>query len=259
MDNVQHKNIFGKLKFIWGTATDKGKVREENEDSFHVEPEIGLFIVSDGMGGHLGGSLASKIVTDDLPVIIETGLDKLRSTSQRSVRRLFKKAVGEQSKQLWLEGCSESGYKDMGATLVMVMFFEERIYIANLGDSRIDRFRNNKLLQMSKDHSVVSELIRNGIIDSSEAETHGTQGQITKYIGMETPERPFVRTFILKKSDRFLLCTDGLTDLVSDNEIAEVLTIYTDPNRVCKTLVEKANNLGGHDNITTVIVDWVGS
>ena len=259
MNNIQYKNIFGRLKFIWGAATDKGRVREENEDSFHIEPEIGLFIVSDGMGGHLGGALASKIITDDLPVIIETGLDKLRSTSQRSVRRLFKKAVGEQSKQLWLEGCSESGYKDMGATLVMIMFFEERIYIANLGDSRIYRLRDNRLLQISKDHSVVSELIQNGIIDSSEAETHGTQGQITKYMGMELPERPFVRTFILKKSDRFLLCTDGLTDLVSDNEIAEVLTNYMDLNRACKILVERANNSGGHDNITAVIVDWVGS
>ena len=258
MDNIEHKNILGKLKFVWGAATDKGKVRAENEDSFHVEPEIGLFIVSDGMGGQLGGSLASKIVTDDLPVMIETGLDKLRSFNQHSIRRLFKKAVIEQSKQLLLEGHSESGYKDMGATLVMVMFFEERIYIANLGDSRIYRFRNNKLLQISKDHSVVAELVRNGMIDSSEAETHEAQGQITRYIGMETPERPFIRTFLIKKSDRFLLCTDGLTDLVSDSAIAEVLTNDTVPNKACKTLIEKANNLGGHDNITAVVVDWIG-
>ena len=258
MGNAQYKNMFGRVKFVWGAATDKGKVREENEDSFHIEPEIGLFIVSDGMGGHLGGSLASQMVTEELPVMIETGLDKLRSVSRRSVQRLFKKATIEESRQLWMEGLSESGYKDMGATLAMVMFFEERAYIANLGDSRIYRFRNNKLLQMSKDHSVVLELIQNGIIDSSEVETHGAEGQITRYMGMETPERPSIRTFLIKKRDRFLLCTDGLTDMVNDNEIAGVLENEIDPDKASKTLVEKANALGGYDNITAVIVDWLG-
>ena len=258
MDKAQYKNMFGKTRFVWGTATDRGRVREKNEDSFRVEPEIGFFIVSDGMGGHLGGSLASQMVTEDLPVIIEAGLDKLRSVNRRSVQRLFKKSTIEQSRQLWREGLSESGYKDMGATLAMVMFLEERAYIANLGDSRIYRFRNNKLLQMSKDHSVVLELIQNGVIDSSEVESHEAQGQITRYMGMETPERPFIRTFLVKKRDRFLLCTDGLTDVVNDNEIAGVLENDTDPDKASKTLVEKANALGGYDNITAVVVDWLG-
>ena len=96
-----------------------GKVREENEDTFLMDPELGLFLVSDGMGGHRGGELASKIVVEDLPVMIEVRLDKLKVGSPKTIRSLFRKVIGEQSRQLLLEASSETGYKDMGATLVV--------------------------------------------------------------------------------------------------------------------------------------------
>lgn len=241
--------------FQWAGATDKGKVREENEDAFWVEPELGLFVVSDGMGGHRGGELASSIVIQDLPVMVETRIHKLQTETPRSIRSVFKKTIIQQNLQLHMEGHSESGYKDMGATLAMLMLRKGRAYIANLGDSRIYRLRNSKLKQLTRDHSVVSELIEKGKIEPSEADNHHAQGQITHYVGMEKKPAPHVKTFMTKKADRFCLCSDGLTDMVDDKTIHQTLSDEKDCHKACQLLIEHANKAGGHDNITAVIVD----
>ena len=234
-----------------------GKVREENEDTFLMDPELGLFLVSDGMGGHRGGELASKIVIEDLPVMIEVSLDKLKVGNPTTIRSLFKKAIGEQSRQLNLEGTSETGYRDMGATLVVALLRKERGYIANLGDSRIYRFRTKRLVQLTRDHSVVSELLDKGKIKPEEAENHEAQGVITDYMGMEDKARPHIRSFQLKTGDRLLLCTDGLTDSIDDKAIATILAKNQECKQACQALVDAANAAGGHDNITVVIVDWL--
>ena len=236
-----------------------GKVREENEDTFLIDPELGLFIVSDGMGGHRGGEIASKIVTEDLPVMIEVGLDKLKVGTPAAIRILLKKAIREQSRQLNLEQNSETGYKDMGATLVVALLRKGRSYIANLGDSRIYRLRNRRLVQLTKDHSVVSELLDKGKIKPEEAENHEAQGVITHYVGMEDKARPHVRSFQLKKDDRLLLCTDGLTDSVEDKAISAILGKKQQCIEACQALVGAANANGGHDNITVVIADWLNN
>jgi protein phosphatase len=244
------------LPFRCAGLSHIGKVRQENEDTFIMNPELGLFLVSDGMGGHRGGELASKIVTEDLPVMIEVRLDKLKVGRPATIRSLFKKAIVEQSRQLHLEGTSETGYKDMGATLVAALLRNNRAYIANLGDSRIYRFRNRRLLQLTKDHSVVSELLDKGKIKPEEAENHESQGEITHYIGMEDKAGPHIRSFQLKKGDRLMLCTDGLTDEIDDKAIAAILAGKQDCDQTCQALVDAANAAGGKDNITVVIVDW---
>ena len=248
--------------FRWAAASNVGKVRDENQDSFLVEPELGLFLVSDGMGGHRGGGLASKIVAEDLPPMIESmiesRLDTLKTRSATAVGSLLKKALAEQSRQLQMEGTSENGYKDMGATVAVALLIGERAYIANVGDSRIYRLRRNKLRQLTKDHSVVSELLDQGRIEPKEADEHDAQGQITRYIGMEERAHPYVRSFLLKEGDRLLLCTDGLTDLVADEAIAGILGRDSGCQAVCKTLVKAANAAGGTDNITVVVADWLG-
>ncbi len=251
-------NLKGHFPFCWGAASDTGKVREENEDTFLVEPEFGLFLVSDGMGGERGGALASNIVAEDLPVMIETRLDKLKSHSPRAIRSLFKKTLIEQSKQVQMEGTSESGYKGMGATVVMALLKEGRAYIASLGDSRIYRFRRGKLMQLTKDHSVISELLHRGKIEPEEAEDHAAAGQITRYIGMEEKVVPYVRTFTLKEKDRLLLCTDGLTDMIDDGAITEILAGETDCQSASDVLVDAANAAGGYDNVTAMVIDWPG-
>ena len=243
--------------FRWAAASDTGKLRDENQDRFLVEPELGLFLVSDGMGGHRGGGLASKIVAEDLPPLIESRLDELKTRSTTAVRSLLKKALAEQSRQVQMEGTTENGYKDMGTTVALALLIGERAYIANVGDSRIYRLRRNKLRQLTKDHSVISELLDQGRIEPEEVEEHDAQGQITRYIGMEERAHPYVRSFLLREGDRLLLCTDGLTDLVADEAIAAILGQDSDCQAVCEALVKAANTAGGTDNITVVVADWL--
>ncbi len=244
------------LSFRWATETHIGRVREENQDTFFIDRYLPLFLVSDGMGGHQGGALASKIITEDLPVMIENALDRLKVGTARTIRSVLKKAVAEQSRQLHLEGNSESGFKDMGATIVITLLRNGRCFVANIGDSRAYLFRNNHLSQLTRDHSVISELIEKGRIRPEDADNHHAQGQITRYLGMEEKAHPHVRSLALKKADRILLCTDGLTDLVDEKAIAAILKSDTDPQVACKTLVAAANKAGGYDNITTLIIDW---
>lgn len=249
-------NSQGNPKFYWAGATDKGRERQENEDAFFVDAEVGLFLVSDGMGGHRGGDLASKIVSEDMPVAIEASLEKMRSESIDSIRRMFRKIITTQSSDLWLEGISENGYKDMGATVVVVLIRGGRVYVAGLGDSRAYLFREGKLRQVTKDHSVVSELIEEGYIQPDEAAGHETTGQLTSYIGMCGKAEPCVRTFVPRQGDKLLLCTDGLTDMVDDESIGEVLRKDQSCPDACKELIDKANKSGGDDNITVVVVEY---
>jgi serine/threonine protein phosphatase PrpC len=254
MPGAQVNNKVLAFQFSWGAASNIGKLREENEDAYVIEPDVGLFLVSDGMGGHRGGELASKIIIQDLPPMIENRLDKLRSQNPRAIRSLLRKTIAEQSKQLHMEGDSESGYKGMGATVVVVLFVDGRAYVANVGDSRIYRFRK----QFSKDHSIIAKLLEKGRITEAQAQSHQDRGVITRYVGMEEKARPYVRSFLLKKRDRLLLCTDGLTDMVDNTRVAAILNTDFDCQTTCNKLIEAANSAGGVDNITVVLVEWRG-
>ena len=259
IEKPEHTLILNPLAhFRWGAETHTGKVRQENQDNFFADSEVGLFLVSDGMGGHFGGALASGIIAEDLPVMIENDLDRLRVGTSRTIRSLLKKAIAEQSRQLQLEGTSETGFRDMGATLVIALLRNDRCFIANIGDSRAYRLRRGRLAQLTHDHSVVSELIEKGRIEPEEALDHAASGQLTRYIGMEEKAPSHVRSFGLKEADRILLCTDGLTDMVDDRNIAAILKTENDPQTTCQSLVAAANRAGGHDNVTTLIIDWLG-
>jgi len=242
--------------FRWAAQTHIGKLREQNEDTFFADPHVPIFLISDGMGGHQGGALASKIITEDLPVMIENALDRLKIGTVPAVRALLDRAIAEQSRQLHLEGTSETGFKDMGATIVVTLLRKNRCFVANVGDSRAYLLRNGRLRQLTRDHSVISELIENGRLKPENAENHHAQGQITRYIGMKRKARSHVRSFALKKADRIMLCTDGLTDLIDDKAIAKILKNNDEPKTACKTLIAAANKAGGHDNTTTLIIDW---
>jgi protein phosphatase len=115
------------------------------------------------------------------------------------------------------------------------------------------------MIQLTRDHSVVSELIEKGHIEPADAANHDASGQITRYVGMEEKAHSHVRSFALKKADRILLCTDGLTDMISNKDIASILSAETDPQSACKSLVAAANEAGGHDNITALVIDWFGN
>jgi protein phosphatase len=247
------------LPFTWAVLSDIGRERERNEDAFAVEPEAGLFLVVDGMGGHRGGQVASKIIAQDLPPAIETRMAQSGARGVRAVRRILQTLVAEQSRQVYLEATSESGFPDMGATLILALILDGRAYLTNLGDSRGYRYRRGRLHQFSQDHSVVAELLEEGHITETEAEDHEDQGVVTRYIGMDARAQARVRSFALQPSDRLLLCTDGLTDMLSVPRLRSILRSQPDAQACCRTLIEEANAAGGHDNITAMIIDWKGS
>ena len=235
------------------------KVRTENQDSFFADPQIGLFLVSDGMGGHQAGALASKIVAEVLPVTITGKLKKLKTQSNRAIKNMLKNTILKLSRHMRTESASQTGFKGMGATLVMALLRENRVYIANMGDSRAYLFRKGKLSQLSEDHSVVDLLLRAGEIKPKDAEGHPARGQLTRYIGMPGEVYPYLSTKSLKEGDRILLCSDGLTGVVDDKQIATIVQFETDSQAACQVLVDAANTAGGPDNITVMIINWGNS
>ena len=249
--------MFSKLPFDWAVLTDKGISRDKNEDAFLIEPEIRLFMVSDGMGGHLGGEIASDFVSQNLSVRIENALHSLRSQSPRAIRRLLKYSIRYHNKEVYWEGQSEPGLQNMGATVVLCLLINKRAYVANLGDSRLYRLRKDSFVQISHDHSVVNELIESGELDPSEVDEHDSSGQITQYMGMDEIAHPFIRSFQLHFEDRLLLCSDGLTDMLSDKTIKAIISQNNSPEQAVHSLVEQANQTGGYDNITVVLIDWL--
>ncbi|MDH4203430.1 MAG: Stp1/IreP family PP2C-type Ser/Thr phosphatase [Phycisphaerae bacterium] len=256
-DIQNNPQVYTGLPFTWGALTDVGLCREQNEDAFLIEPEAGLFLVSDGMGGHPGGEVASDFVAENLSVRIETGLHKMRFKSPRAVRRLLKKAVSFHSRELYHEGQSESAPAGMGATVVLCLLLDGRCCVVNVGDSRLYRLRKNRFTQISHDHSYVNELIQRGKLDPDHAADHPDSAVITQYVGMEKKTRPHIRSFKLHPGDRLLLCTDGLTDMLGNAAIKSILLEIGDPQQVVQTLIDKANHAGGHDNITALLIDWL--
>lgn len=238
-----------------GSASNVGKVRAQNEDAFHADPEHGIFIVSDGMGGHQAGEVASKVVVSVLPKMIVARLQRLKNPRSRAARYWLKHDILKLSQQLHMETTNRTAVRGMGATLVVALVCGDRAYIAHMGDSRAYLFRENHLTQLTEDHSIVAYLLRNREITEEEAKTHPARGNITRFVGMSEPVYPDVQTVALKVGDRLLLCTDGLTGMVTNKEIQEILCHQPDPQKACDQLVHVANLAGGNDNITVVLVD----
>jgi protein phosphatase len=246
-----------KLRLDCFGLTDRGRVRAENEDAFLVDPEQGLFIVSDGMGGHNAGGLASKIVVTVLPALIREHLSGVESVTGATARNQIKAALAKLSADVRsrTEGVPE--LQGMGATVVLALVRGNRALIAHIGDSRAYRYRQGskgRLELLTKDHSVVQMLIERGEITRSEVHQHPARSQLTRAIGMSGESRADVRCVELRPGDQILLCSDGLTNMVCDMELAEVLALGLSSRQVCKRLVAAANRSGGKDNITAVSV-----
>ncbi len=242
-------------RLSWGGTSHVGQVRAENEDAFFADDETGLFLVSDGMGGHQGGALASQFVIEELPVFIENQLNRRQSPSTATIRRILKNAAIRVNEHVYLEGNSETGFKNMGATIVLILLRNERVYLANVGDSRCYRLRRGRLIQLSRDHTVISRLIDQGHLHPDQARSHSAQGLLTQCVGMPEDAVPYVRSFQAKPCDRILLCSDGLTDMMENREIATRLKTEADPRKAAQQMIARANELGGHDNITALVID----
>ncbi len=238
--------------------SDVGRVRKRNEDSWVADPAGGLFIVADGMGGHLSGNVASRIVVEALPPLVFSSLDGVMDITSGEAAEKVCGAISRLSERMRSESEGKPGFAGMGSTMVMALVRNGVAIVAHLGDSRAYIFRNGVLRMLTRDHSVVQFLYDAGEITWDEMEKHPAKNQITRYVGMGGSAEAEARSFPLAGGDRILLCTDGLTGMVEETKIARALLTEPDTDMACKKLVALANESGGKDNITVIILDWMG-
>jgi PPM family protein phosphatase len=249
------------LEIQFGARSDVGCIRENNEDSFRVAPEMNLFVLSDGMGGLASGEIASRLSVDSvvkhcgdaranpsLP-LVGMRIEGISDVSNRlaSAIRLANHTVRDAAKEKGNEG-------RMGATLAAACVEGERLSIAHVGDSRIYRLRNGGFDQLTRDHSFVAEQMLHGRMTAEEASSSALQSVLIRAIGIEPDVNVDANDELLMEGDTVLLCSDGLTRELSDGQIAGVLVESEDAQEAADTLVELAKRAGGGDNITVIVV-----
>lgn len=237
--------------FRVGSATDVGRVRSNNQDSFLVR-EGDLFAVADGMGGHQGGEVASALA---LQILGQAHDEPSTSTLVRAVRSA--------NQAVFDKAGADPDLKGMGTTLTALADVDtregRRLGIVNVGDSRLYRLRNDRIEQLTEDHSLVASLVRQGRITAEEAENHPQRNILTRALGID--EAVAVDSWEVEPvaGDRFLICSDGLFNEVDENRIVATLRRFEDPGDAARELVRLANDGGGRDNITAVVVDVVAA
>lgn len=252
------------MKLEIAAKTDPGCVRQNNEDSLAVDEELGLLLVADGMGGHNSGEvaseLASSVVRDNLRRLIIEGkgpadaarLQPMKMNGPERAKQL------EHSVKLANQAIYEASLKypkdhGMGTTVVAVLADPKGMTVAHVGDSRLYVFRKGRLEQLTEDHSLVADQVRRGVISKEEAESSGLQNVLTRALGTEREVAVEVGEHPVLKGDVLLLCSDGLTKMVSEPEIGEILAKRPRPLDACDTLIQLSRDRGGVDNITIVI------
>ena len=232
-----------------GSATDTGRVRSINQDAVLTTPT--LFVVADGMGGHAAGEVASS-----------TAIDALRAAAERigTIER-FTTAVRSANEAIFRASLQDPTLAGMGTTVVAACLLAgptgDQLVVLNVGDSRAYRFREGAVRQVTDDHSLAAEMVRGGEITLEEAATHPQRHVITRALGIEGEVTPDTFPIAIREGDRVLLCSDGLTNEVDDEEIARVLATVADPQDAADELVSRANAHGGADNISVVVIDVV--
>lgn len=239
--------------------SDVGMRRERNEDSCLVSKELGLFVVADGMGGHVGGEFASKLAVKTIEDVIkeifhkgETSILEQNGLGAEDFSAHLRCAIQKASLEIYKEAKRQPALKGMGTTSVALLARNDNIYIANVGDSRGYLIRNGRIFQLTEDHSLVGEQLRAGVISEFTAKGHKLRNIITRSVGFQKEVEIDVLVKVPRENDRYLLCSDGLTNMVDDGEILDVVT-DCGLEEACHVLVDMANTRGGDDNITVII------
>jgi protein phosphatase len=237
------------IQFEAAGLSDQGQVRDKNEDAYLADTERGLFVVADGIGGHRGGGIAAQAVVKQLPPLLDRRLPEAHGRTTKALRD----AILDLNAAIRASGHRDASLRGMGSTLACLLIKGGRAYIANMGDSRVYRWRAG-LTCLTQDHSLTALLVREGEISARSAARHPARGQLTRYIGMEQEIYPDVSSDRMKAGDRFLLCTDGLWSVLPDRQIAKLLVSDVDPAVICAKLIAAAKASGSRDNITCVVV-----
>jgi PPM family protein phosphatase len=227
--------------------TDKGMVRSANQDSHYVDPAGRFSIVADGMGGHAGGEEASQIAIKTIKEYIELNWNAATEISQ-----LLEESLLAANQAIVEDQVSNPQRADMGTTAVLILFEGEQVWAAHVGDSRLYRFRDDVLTQITEDDTWVARAMKMNQLTADEARTHPLRHVLSHCLGRRDLRQVNIRTIDIKAGDLVLLCSDGLTEEVSDEEM---ITYFQSKSLedLPKTLVEAAKNNGGSDNITVVL------
>lgn len=234
--------------------TDIGKLRDMNQDSFYIsspEEKIQLFIIADGMGGYKGGEIASKLAVDTSRKYIINNFDLIEH-DRESILNLLKSAIEYANLVVFEKAKENPELANMGTTIDVCLVIQNKVYIGHVGDSRVYRKRKDFFRKLTTDHSYVQKLVSDGTITKEEAYNHPKKNMLIKALGCSTFVEPDVTVKGFLKDDILLMCSDGLTNMVKDDEIARI--IGDDPINACNKLIDKANENGGIDNITAVII-----
>lgn len=237
-------------------STDIGNIRANNEDSFALK-ELGknyiVSVVADGMGGHKGGKEASSIASGEFVRIFEENAPEFINYSPKQKQNFLKNTAIKINKQLYKMSQKDEALSGMGTTLVACVIHNSAYYVANVGDSRLYTV-SDEIKQITKDHSFVSELVDMGVITKEQAKNHPNKNVITRALGTEANVEPDIYTGTLNQDDTVLICTDGLTNMVSDETILDIIKNSDDASIISEKLVSLAKENGGTDNITAVII-----
>ncbi|MBU1690857.1 MAG: Stp1/IreP family PP2C-type Ser/Thr phosphatase [Gammaproteobacteria bacterium] len=244
----------------FASATDTGVVRKFNEDSIATDSEIGLMMLADGMGGYMAGDVASALAISVVKEEMATALGNLESVENDAAKRylpltLAVKRAAEKANQMILRVARKNSQcQGMGTTLTLAMFHDDRISIAHVGDSRLYRLRYDRLEQLTMDHSLLQGQVEAGLIDSGDAKLSHNRNLVTRALGKEESVEVDVREEDMLPGDLYLLCSDGLNDMVEDTDIELALReLKANLPLAANLLVQMANDNGGHDNVSVVL------
>ncbi len=226
--------------------TDIGKVRSQNEDCAYINEDKGIFAVADGMGGHLAGEVASAIAIESVRQMADHEIRPSIAAMERTLKLAHKQIVEHAATHPECSG--------MGTTLSCLWYAGKYVYIAHVGDSRVYRLRSGKLEQITQDHSLVAELVRNRLITKEEARTHPRRNIITRALGTQGDNAPDILAAECYAGDKWLLCTDGLNGMLEDAQIQKILNEHALKD-AADNLLSAALQAGGQDNVTLILIE----
>ncbi|MGB0126833.1 MAG: Stp1/IreP family PP2C-type Ser/Thr phosphatase [Rhodocyclaceae bacterium] len=241
------------------TCSDVGKTRSHNEDAVVTNPARGLAILADGMGGYNAGEVASSMAVSLLGESLAQGVAELevpnREAESGDVHAVIAAAIGQSNAAIYEAAQGHSQCAGMGTTLVVALFRDNTLSVAHIGDSRLYRFRDRRLAQLTRDHSLLQEQIDIGLITPAEARFSQNRNLVTRALGVDPAVEADIADFDTLPGDVYLLCSDGLNDMLDDGEIELTLADFaSDLSLAASQLIQKANERGGRDNVSVVLV-----
>ncbi|HJW04670.1 MAG TPA: Stp1/IreP family PP2C-type Ser/Thr phosphatase [Azospira sp.] len=241
--------------------TDPGKVRSQNEDAVFANPHLGLAILADGMGGYSAGEVASAMAVTLLSTEIEEGLalkgawELDQDSGEPYVNPLLQERIVTANSAIFHAAQSQPQYAGMGTTLLLALFADNGVTVAHIGDSRLYRLRDESFTQVTRDHSLLQEQIDCGLLTPEQARFSQNKNLVTRALGVDPEVEPEIHSYAVEPGDIFLFCSDGLNDMVEDEDIARTLrNLSANLELAADQLVQMANDHGGRDNVSVILV-----